>query len=137
MWPENDRKSVHLMGKHGQARISAAADFTYSSNTSLGHDCNQRDGLSCRSSANSQDEGHESGRHTQAPAEDYDSMAPGTQSRAWTNGEKACFKAVLLMDDRIRYHRVKFVVRTACFHAYTGCLLTCTDGKIWLSAKKS
>jgi hypothetical protein len=124
------------MGKHGQAEILAAADFTYSSNSSLGHECNQQDGLSCRSSTNSRDGGHESGRHAQAPAEDYNSMAPSTQSRAWTNCEKDCFNAVLLMDDRTKYHRVKFVVRTPCFRAYTGCLLTCTDGKIWLSAEK-
>lgn len=124
------------MGKHGQAETFAAADFTYSSNSSLGHECNQQDGLTCRSSTNSQDGRHESGRHAQAPAENYNPMAHGTQSRAWTKCEEDCLNAVLLMDDRTRYHRVKFVVRTPCLRAYIGCLLTCTDGTIWLSAEK-
>ena len=124
------------MGKHGQAETFAAADFTYSSNSSLGHECNQQDGLTCRSSTNFQDGGHESGRHAQAPAESYNPTAHGTQSIAWTDPEKDCLKAVLLMDDCTRYRRVKFVVRTPCLRAHIGCLLTCTDGTIWLSAEK-
>lgn len=124
------------MGKHGQAVILAAADFTSSSNPSSGFDCNHQDSLLGRSLTDSENSGHESGRQAQVPAEDYSSMAREAESRAWTSCEKECLNAVLLVDDRTRYHRVAFVVRTPCLRVSIGRLLTCTDGKIWLSAKK-
>lgn len=124
------------MGKHVQVEILAAADFMSSSDSRSGFDCRHQDSLLGRILSDSDSAGHESGRHAQAPTDDYSSMARGTESRAWTSCEKDCLKAVLLMDDRTRYHRVGFAVRTPCLRACIGCLLTCADGKVRLSAKK-
>lgn len=125
------------MGKHRQAEILAVADFMSSSNPSSGFDYNYQDSLSGRSLTDSENTGHKSGGHAQAPADYHSSTARGIKSATMTKSEKDCLNAVLLLDDCTRYHRIGSAVRTPCLRVYVGRLLTRIDEKIWLSAKKS